>query len=758
MDVKRTRRSGRCADVSLPERLARVSARHPWRTVAVWIVVLVTAGLCSQAFLAGALTTQSSFTNKPDSVRAQDLIEQRLTGPAKDTELVIVRSRELTAASPRFAGFVTGLRSAILGLGPAVVLSAPDYLTSAAPGLVSGDRHATLIPVTFARNLDNATAHIARLDAITSARQQPPFEVLIAGNAQTQRDFTLVAESDMRKAETIGTVIALLVLLAVFGALVAALLPLGLGAVAIVLALGAIGLLGLRFHFTFTVTNMVSMMGLAVAIDYSLFIVSRYREERRSGREKISAIEATSATASRAVLFSGLTVVLALLGMLIIPNSTFRSLGSGAILVVLAAVAAALTLLPALLALLGDRVERGRVFRHKQAQPAGSVRLWARLAAAVMRRPVLSLTAGAGVLVLIALSLFGMHVGASGVSSLPAGSESRRAFTVLSDEFAGGLAAPVQIVVAGRVATPAVLADITRLRGMLVRTPGLAPLSTLTTNRAGNLALISVPVTGDPNGPAAVAAISKIRDDLVPRAFGHAPAQVLVGGQTALNKDFFDLTVHYRPPVFLFVLGLSFLLLLMVFRSVVVPATAIIMNLLSVAAAYGMLVLVFQSGGPPVGRWIAAVFGFHQVPTIEAWLPLFLFSVLFGLSMDYNVFLLSRIRERFLQTRDNAGSVAFGLSHTGGIITGAALIMVAVFGGVALGNLVMMQQMGFGLAVAVLLDATVVRCLLVPATMKLLGDWNWYLPRWLSWLPNLSVETRPPQPGGPAGRQHVLTH
>jgi len=735
--------------VSMPERLARVSARHPWRTVMIWIVVLVAAGICSQTFLAGALTTQSSFTNRPDSVRAQDLIEQRLTGPAKDTELVIVRSPDLTVASPRFAGFVTTLRSAILALGPSVVVSAPDYLTSKTPGLVARDGHATLIPVTFARNFDNATAHIARLDAITRARQQPPFEVLIAGNAQTQRDFTLVAESDLRKAETIGTVIALLVLLAVFGAAVAALLPLGLGAVAIVLALGAVGLLGLRFHFTFTVTNMVSMMGLAVAIDYSLFIVSRYREERRSGREKISAIEATSATASRAVLFSGLTVVLALLGMLIIPNSTFRSLGSGAILVVLAAVAAALTLLPALLALLGDHIERGRVFRRNQARPAGSVRLWARLAGAVMRRPVLSLTAGAGVLVLIGLSLFGMHVGASGVSSLPSGSESRRAFTVLSDEFAGGLAAPVQIVVTGRVTTPAVAADITRLRGMLARTPGLAPLSTLTTNRAGNLALISVPVTGDPNGPAAVAAISRIRDDLVPRVFGHAPVQVLVGGPTALNKDFFDLTVRYRPLVFLFVLGLSFLLLLVVFRSVVVPATAIIMNLLSVAAAYGMLVLVFQSGGPPVGRWIAAVFGFHQVPVIEAWLPLFLFSVLFGLSMDYNVFLLSRIRERFLQTHDNAGSVAFGLSHTGGIITGAALIMVAVFGGVALGNLVMMQQMGFGLAVAVLLDATVVRCLLVPAAMKLLGDWNWYLPRWLSWLPSLSAETRPAEPGGP---------
>jgi putative drug exporter of the RND superfamily len=362
--------------VSTTERLAGASARHPWRTIAVWIVVLAAAVICSRALLTGALTTQSSFTNHPESVRAQNFIEQRLTGPAKDTELVIVRSPVLKVSSPRFAGFVTGLRLAILRLGPAVVVSAPDYLTPGAAGLVARDGHATVIPVTFARNFDNATAHIARLDAIGRASQHTPFEVLIAGNAQAQRDFTGVAEGDLRKVESIGAGIALVVLLAVFGALVASLLPLGLGLVAIVVALGAVGLLGLLFHFTFTVTNMVSMMGLAVAIDYSLFIVSRYREERRSGLPKLDAIEAAGATASRAVLFSGMTVVLALLGMLIVPNSTFRSLGFGAILVVIAAVAAALTLLPALLALLGDRIERVRVFRRKRARPAGRCEPW----------------------------------------------------------------------------------------------------------------------------------------------------------------------------------------------------------------------------------------------------------------------------------------------------------------------------------------------------------------------------------------------
>jgi putative drug exporter of the RND superfamily len=735
------------------EKLARASARHPWRAIAVWIFILAAAAISAKAFLGTALTTQGSFTNRPESIRAQNLIEQRLTGPAKDTELLIVRAPALTVSDPRFAAFVTGLRSSVLALGPRVVVSAPDYLTPGGQGLVARDRHATLIPVTIAGNFDNATAHIARLDQIARAHQRPPFQVLVAGNAQTQRDFTKVAESDLRKAESIGVVAALVVLLAVFGAVVASLLPLGLGVVAIAVAMGAVGLLGLAFHLTFTVTNMVSMMGLAVAIDYSLFIVSRYREERRSGFAKLNAIQTTGATASRAVLFSGMTVVLALLGLMIVPNSVFRSLATGAIIVVIVAVAAALTLLPALLALLGDRIDRGRVFRRRRTHRAGPGTAWFRLAAAVMRRPVASIAAGVTVLVLLGLSMFGMHVGSSGVSSLPAGSESRQAFTVLSREFVGGLATPVQIVITGPVTSPAVRADTARLRAMLASDREFGSPGTVTADRAGNLALVSVPMAADPSSPTAVASVSRIRDQLVPRAFGHAHVQVLVGGQAALNKDFFDLTVQYRPLVFAFVLGLSFVLLLLVFRSVVIPATAIAMNLLSVGAAYGMLVLVFQTGGPAFGRWIANAFGFQQVPTIEAWLPLFLFSVLFGLSMDYNVFLLSRIREHYLRTRDNAASVAFGLSHTGGIITGAALIMVAVFGGVALGNLAMMQQMGFGLAIAVLLDATVVRCLLVPGVMKLLGDANWYLPRWLSWLPNLSAratgEPQAPRPAQP---------
>jgi len=318
---------------------------------------------------------------------------------------------------------------------------------------------------------------------------------------------------------------------------------------------------------------------------------------------------------------------------------------------------------------------------------------------------------------------------------LPDRFESKKGFLILQEQFSAGLVAPAEIVIDGAIDSPAVQEGIRRLEAAMVSDPrksfGLAKLEV---NAGRDLALLSVPVVGEANSEEAIGAIERLRKEYVPQAFSGVPAEVLVGGVTAFNKDFFDLADRYQPIVFAFVLGLSFILLMVVFRSLVVPLKAIIMNLLSVGAAYGLMVLVFQKG---VG---ASVLGFQQVPTVEAWIPLFLFSVLFGLSMDYHVFLLSRIRERFDQTQNNTEAVAFGLRSTAGIITGAALIMVAVFGGFASGELVMFQQVGFGLGVAVLLDATIIRSVLVPASMKLLGPVNWYLPKALHWLPDLRPE------------------
>jgi RND superfamily putative drug exporter len=407
-------------------------------------------------------------------------------------------------------------------------------------------------------------------------------------------------------------------------------------------------------------------------------------------------------------------------------------------------VAATLTLVPALLSLLGDKIDWPRRRRYDAAAVAAQGRydqetihagMWGRITRLVMARPVVCVVLAAGLLIAAALPYLDLDRGQAGVESLPE-SDLRSAYVLLSEDFAAGRVAPVEIVV-DAPRTAEVVAAIDRLIAAVGQEPVFAAAEPVEWNDGGDLALLRLPLTVDDSAPSALAAVGRLRDDLIPAAFAGVPGEVLVGGTPANNADFEAVVRDYTPLVFAFVLGLSFLLLMLAFRSLVVPLKAIVMNLLSVGAAYGLLVLVFQKG------YGAGLLGFQEAPTIEAWLPIFLFCVLFGLSMDYHVFLLSRIREHYDQTKRNGESVAVGLQATGKIITGAALIMVAVFAGFASGQLVMFQQMGFGLAVAVLIDATLVRSVLVPASMALLGDRNWYLPRWLTWLPDLRVEGRP---------------
>jgi RND superfamily putative drug exporter len=360
-----------------------------------------------------------------------------------------------------------------------------------------------------------------------------------------------------------------------------------------------------------------------------------------------------------------------------------------------------------------------------------------------MRRPVVALAIGVGVMLLAAAPLIGMKTGVSGVNTLPDSFQSKQGFEVLSAQFSAGLASPTQIVVDGPAASPQVQAAVSRLRATLAadKTFGVVQAQT---DRAGDLTLLSVPIGGSSTSSLALAKVRELRDAYVPRAFAGSPAKVYVTGDTAFNVDYIDIVNSYFPFVIGVVLALSFVLLMLAFRSVVVPATAIAMNLLSVGAAYGLMTLAFQRG------IATSITGFQKVPVIEQWVPLFLFSVLFGLSMDYQVFLLSRIKEEYDRTGDNKHAVSQGIGMTAGIITGAALIMIAVFAGFASGRLVMFEQMGFGLGVAILLDATVVRMLLVPSAMALFGKGNWYLPRWLGWLPHLTIESAPtPLPSGP---------
>ncbi|MGI8478426.1 MAG: MMPL family transporter, partial [Gaiellaceae bacterium] len=505
------------------------------------------------------------------------------------------------------------------------------------------------------------------------------------------------------------------------------------------------------------IVNMLTGMGLALGIDYSLFVFSRYREERGRGRVELDAIAASGLTASRAVLFSGTAFVVAMFGMLLVPSSIMRSLAVGAILVGIVSVVAALTLLPALLGLLGDRINSLRipiVGRRTLASAGGEGRFWGAIVRSVLRRPVLSLVLSLGVLVTLALPILAMNVGTSGVSALPDRFSSKQGFVALERDFPEATTDPVEIVVTSGSSDSSrsdASAALDRLRTMLAGDPRFG-YGEIRLSESGDVSVASVPVEGDASSSQAVAAVEELRSELVPQAFEGTDAEVLVGGTTSENIDYFDSVIDPAPLVIAFVLVLTFLLLTVVFRSVVVAGTAVALNLLSVGAAYGLLVLVFQYG---VG---AGFLGFQETDTIEAWVPLFLFSVLFGLSMDYQVFLLSRIRERYDETRDTTDAVTFGVGSTARIITGAALIIVAVFSGFARGDLIMFQQMGFGVAVALLIDATIIRSVLLPSAMRLLGDWNWYLPRWLEWLPRLQVEGHAPHPARDRGALEPSQH
>ena len=754
--------------------LARASARRPWSVVGVWALVLV-AAIAAQGILGDSTTTEFNFTNDPEAVRGLNLIEDSgLRGGDPVRETVIVRSDDNTVDDQAFRARVEETTAALRArtdlVLPDSVVNYYEAQANGAPeaeGLVSADRHTTLIPVAMAGTIDEANERAADYLSVVADQGAEGFEVITVGLVSISEESNVVTEEDLIRGESIGVVAALIILVVVFGALVAAGLPLLLAIASIAISIGATAVLGRVWDLSFFITNMITMIGLAVGVDYALFVVERYREERRHGLAKREAIAVAGGTASRAVLFSGATVVLALIGMFLIPSSIFRSLAAGAILVVVIAVLATLTLIPALLSLLGDKIDWPRRRRYDAAAVAAQERydhetihsgFWGRITRVVMARPIIAAVAAAALLVAAAIPYFDINTGFAGIETFPE-SDVKTGFTILDDEFSAGRLSPVEIVVDGARNDPETTAAIDRLRqGLAADTyevdgqprPTFAfvdePVWNPGTDQraADTVALVSATLSMNVNDGSAYKAIDRVRDDIVPAAFGTAADRALVTGDTAFNQDFFTLVDDYTPIVFAFVLGLSFLLLLFVFRSVVIAVKAILLNLLSVGAAYGLLVLVFQKG------FLVDAFAFTRAPTIEAWLPIFLFCVLFGLSMDYHVFLLSRIKEHFDLTGRNAESVAVGLQSTARIITGAALIMVAVFAGFASGRLIFLEQMGFGLAVAVLIDATIVRSILVPALMALLGDWNWYLPRWLSWLPNFGFEGRPARTPMPA--------
>ncbi|HEY7538192.1 MAG TPA: MMPL family transporter, partial [Gaiellaceae bacterium] len=696
-----------------------------------WIGAIVVAIVLVGALLGDGITSEGHVTNNPESLRGYDLIAERFPEKASFDELVVVRSETLRTDDEAFRAKVAELASAITDTGG--VASVRSYVNGDR-GLVSADGHAAMIVLTLTGPGEDHVEDV--IDVVKRFDGQAGFATTITGEFTLDRDFGVVSERDLQNGELrLGLPAALIVLVIVFGALVAAALPLLLALVSIAVALGLTSLVAAQWELSLFVTNMLTGMGLALGIDYALFVVSRFREERAAGREKTDAIGAAGATANRAVLFSGSAFVLAMTGLLLVQSTIMRSLALGAILVGIVSVIAALTLMPAVLQLLGDRVNALRVpYLGRQIdRPSNESRVWGGIVRRVIHRPGLSLATGVVILLVCAAPVLALNIGAAGISTLPDDLVSKQGFLALEESFPAASADPATVLIDGPVGSPEVRTAIGRLEQSLAADGRFGDPSQ-EVNAAGDLAALSVPLVGDPLGDDAVAAVRELRADYVPDAFDGVDARVLVTGTTAENIDYFDVMGRWLPLVLVFVLGLSFVLLTVAFRSVVVAATAIALNLLSVGAAYGLLVLVFQEG---VG---AGLLGFQQVDVVEAWVPLFLFAVLFGLSMDYQVFLLSRIRERYSESRDTTDAITFGISSTARIITGAALIIVAVFAGFAAGDLVMFQQMGFGIAIALLIDATLVRSVLVPAAMKLLGEWNWYLPGWLQWLPHLDVE------------------
>ena len=764
----------------MTEALARICSRRPWVTIGIWLVVALLAVGISGQLLPTATTTELRIIprfGEVESVTVSELLEGSPIEPPP-AEIVIVHSKTLTVDDDAFKAKVQEVTGKLRELEPEVIQASANYyeVFAANPldslALVSTDRRSAIVAVQMTGAIGEALENIEEvIHVVEEADGQDRFEVLIVGDASSRFEQAELSAMDLEQGERIGVPVALLILLVLFGAVVAALIPLGLAIISILITLAIVAVIGTVFgELVFFVLLWITMIGLAVGIDYCLFVVSRFREELGRGLSTREAVIKTGATANRTVFFSGLTVVIALLGVFIVPHTLFFATALGAITVVIVSVTATLTLLPAVLMVLGPRVDFLRLpfIRRSAAASSEGQRegFWEFITRKTMRYPVISILVVGGLMVLASVNYFGINTGFNSVETFPEDSHTREAFTALEADFplGYGSANPARIVVEGDINDPAVAAAVQAFKQSVANDPVVTevlqkirqavesdpaivaallqsnpailndPAAALPTNTHGNLTVIEVPVPGAPSGTEAFDLIKRLRDEHIPAAFSGVPAEAHVGGISAEFLDFNTQLSAYLPIIFVFILGVSFILLLVVFRSIVIPIKAIIMNLLSVGAAYGLMVLVFQKG---IG---ADLFGFQQIETIEAWLPLILFAILFGLSMDYHVFMLSRIRERYDQTHDNAESVAYGLRSTAGLITGAALIMVAVFSGFASGDMVVNQQAGFGLAVAVLLDATLVRSILVPASMQLLGARNWYLPGFLNWLPQVQVE------------------
>jgi len=708
--------------------MGRWSARHRKIAIFGWLAFVIASVVIGGAV--GTTSIDANDTLPGESGRVTRILDAEFPQPGRES--VIVRSETLTTNDPAFQAAIYDVVTRVSRLTAVAQIRSP--LDTENAGQISDDGKAALVLIDIARPADEAMDVIVPVEeAVASAQAaHTAFSIGTFGDGSSGRALDGAFAEDLERAGLLSLPVTLVILVLAFGALVAAGIPLLLALSAVLATMGLIALPSEFIPVDESVGAVVLLIGLAVGVDYSLFYLKREREERAAGRSEEAALEAAAATSGRSVLISGLTVMAAMAGMFLTGDKTFMSFAFATITVTAIAVLGSLTVLPAVLSKLGDNVDRLRVpFLHRFRRADGESRFWSVVLDRVLKRPLLSVVLSTAVLLAIAAPAIGMKTVVPGAEAFPRSLEVMQVYDEIQESFPGEQI-PASVVVKGDLGSPAVKAAIADLRTQALASELMHDPITVHVNNKQSAARIDIPIAGSGSDAASKAAIAELREEIVPATVGSVDGTVVgVTGMTAISSDFNAQMRSTAPLVFAFVLLLAFILLLVSFRSIVIAIKAIILNLLSVGAAYGILVLVFQHG------WGKGLLGFEYTGGVMAFLPVFLFVILFGLSMDYHVFILSRIREAYDRGMSTEDAVTHGIKTTAGVVTSAAIVMVFVFSIFGTLSMIMLKQFGVGLAAAVLIDATIVRAVLLPATMKLLGDWNWYLPKWLEWLPTL---------------------
>jgi uncharacterized membrane protein YdfJ with MMPL/SSD domain len=736
MEPSRTVNSPR----NLAARAGRWSARHPWKAIITWFVFVIAA-----VVIGGSIGTQT-LTDEEYGVGESGAADKVIADafPNEENETVLVQSDDgLTAADPEFRATVQDVVRRLEQTEDVVAIKSP--YTPANAGNVSEDGRSALVTFSIpersgVESEEQVEAPLAAVSKLDEAH--PEFRIEEFGDASADKELSESFESDFQQAEVTSLPITLIILIVAFGALVAALVPLILAATAVAAAIGLLGPLSQVWPVDEAASSVILLIGLAVGVDYSMFYLRREREERARGASEDAALETAAATSGRAVLVSGITVAAAMAGMYFAGAATFDSFASGTILVVAIAVVGSLTVLPAVLAKLGDRVNKARVpfLTPPQDRVKRESRLWNAILNPVLRRPGIAAALSTAVLLVLAIPVLGLKMSVPGIDSLPRDLQVIQTYDRIQDAFPGNQI-PAEVVIDHGDASAAEVSNAVReLRAETSRSDLFEQPLTVDVSPDRTATVVEVPIAGDGTNDTSYAALADLRDRVIPSTVGQVSGtETNVTGFTAGSEDFNSLMEDRVPFVFGFVFVMAFALLLVTFRSIVIPIKAILLNLLSVGAAYGVVIWIFQEGH------LESLLGFESTGAVTSWLPLFLFVILFGLSMDYHVFILSRVREAYDRGMPTGEAVSHGIKTTASVVTAAAVVMIAVFSIFATLSAVEFKQFGVGLGVAILIDATIVRGVLLPAAMKLLGDWNWYLPRSLEWLPRVGLGRRPPE-------------